>query len=93
MEKLTITVKNRKTKKVVEKLAPLEESTMVKMGKDITKPKKAIIDPKKVDLSWLDPKQRRHAREILQALRLAQLADQGKIKLKSAQEFLNEIGD
>lgn len=93
MEKLTIALKNRKTKKAVEKLAEHEKPTIVKTGKDITKPKKAILDPNKVNLNWLDPKHRRHAREILRALRVAQLADQGKIKLKSAQEFLNEIED
>jgi hypothetical protein len=49
------------------------------------------IDPKKADLSWLDPKKRPQARKILSALREVQLAEQGKIKLKTLDEVLNEL--
>jgi hypothetical protein len=91
METMTITVKTKKAKRIIEDLEALDVLNIVKNGKGNTTPKETIMDPKKVDLNWLDPKKRPHARKILRGLKEAQMADQGEIKLKSAKEFLNEI--
>jgi hypothetical protein len=91
METMTITVKTKKAKRIIEDLAALDVLTINKNGKEKSLEELPLIDPKKADLSWLDAKKRTHARRILRSLRDAQLAAQGKIKLKSAKELLNEL--
>lgn len=91
METMTITVKTKKAKRIIEDLAALDVLTINKNEKEKSLEELPLIDPKKADLSWLDAKKRPHARRILRSLRDAQLAAQGKIKLKSAKELLDEL--
>jgi hypothetical protein len=91
METMTITVKTKKAKRIIEDLAALDVLTINKNGHEKGLDEMPLIDPKKVDLEWLDPIKRPHARRILRSMRDAQLAAQGKIKLKTLDEVLNEL--
>jgi hypothetical protein len=91
METMTITVKSKKAKWIIEDLAALDVLTINKNGREKSLEELPVIDPKKADLTWLDPKKRPHARSILRSLRDVQLAAQGKIQLKSAKELLDEL--
>ena len=91
METLTITVKSKKARRIIEDLAALNVLTIDKDGHEKGLAELPLIDPKKVDLEWLDPIKRPHARRILRSMREAQLAAQGKIKLKSAKDLLDEL--
>jgi hypothetical protein len=91
METITITVKTKKAKRIIEDLAALDVLTINKKGAEKSLEELPLIDPKKADLKWLDPKKKPHARRILRSLRDAQLAAQGKIQLKSAKELLDEL--
>lgn len=90
---MTITVKTKKAKRVIEDLAALDVINIVnkenypkaKAGKTINGSKR------KKDLSWLPTEQQGHAKEILNAYHLAKESLEKNIPLKSAKEFLNEL--
>lgn len=71
-----ITIKIR-DKKARKVLENLEEKKFIQI----------IIDP----LAGLTPKKKKQAKDFLAALRDAKLAEEGKIKLKSAESLLNEL--
>ena len=91
METMTITVKTRNAKRIIEDLAELDELIIDKNGKEKGLEELPLIDPNKIDLNWLDPIKRPHALKILRSLRSAQLAARGKTKLKTLDEFIHEF--
>lgn len=73
-ELITIKIKDKKAKKVIESL---EEIKFIQV----------VRDP----LLQLTPKKKRQAKDFLFALKQAKLAEQGKIKLKTAESLINEL--
>jgi hypothetical protein len=73
---LTIKLRNRKAKKI---LASLEELKLIKIMHDNIIPKK-----------W-SPKKKKQAKDFLSAYKQAKLAEEGKIKLKTAQSLIDEL--
>jgi hypothetical protein len=73
---LTIKLRNRKAKKILE---GMEELKLIEIIYDTVIPK-----------NW-PPKKKKQAKDFLSAYRQAKLAEQGKIKLKTAQSLLNEL--
>ena len=91
METLTITVKSKKAKRILEDLAALNVIQIENNGSGKDLGQLPLIDPEKMDLEWLAVEKRPHAKKILRALRDTQLGMEGKIKLKSAKDLLNEL--
>lgn len=73
-ELITIKIKDKKAKKVIESL---EEIKFIQV----------VRDP----LLSLTPKKKKQAKDFLSALKQAKLAEQGKIKLKTAESLINEL--
>jgi hypothetical protein len=73
-ELITIKIKDKKAKKVIESL---EEIKFIQV----------VRDP----LLGLTPKKKKQAKDFLSALKQAKLAEQGKIKLKTLDQLINEL--
>ena len=73
---LTIKLRNRKAKKL---LMGLEELKLIE-----------IIHDDSITKNWT-PKKKKQAKDFLSAFKQAKLAEEGKIKLKSAQSLINEL--
>ncbi len=90
METMTITVKTKKAKRIIEDLA-VQNELFIEMGtvnltKGVSKNK-----VNKVDISMIPENQRSHAKEILSAYKQAKKALDRGLPLKSAKDFLNEL--
>ncbi len=73
-ELITIKIKDKKAKKVIESL---EEIKFIQV----------VRDP----LLGLTSKKKKQAKDFLSALKQAKLAEQGKIKLKTLDQLINEL--
>jgi hypothetical protein len=82
METITITLKSKKARKLLESLEALDVIRI----ESSAKPSK-----KEVDLNWLPQRKRKHAAEIVSAYQEAKHALENKLPLKSARDLLNEL--
>jgi nitrogen regulatory protein PII len=73
-EEITIIIKDKKARKVIESL---EEIKFIQIVNDPT--------------LGLTGKKKKQAKDFLSALRQAKLAEQGKIKLKTLDQLINEL--
>jgi|688.fasta_scaffold233876_2 hypothetical protein len=93
MEAMTINVKTKKTKRIIEDLEALDVLNIVKK-ENHPKPRAGKLlngSENKIALNWLPTNHQGHAREILDAYHQAKEALEKNIPLKSAKEFLNEL--
>ena len=88
---MTITVKTKKAKRIIEDLAALDDLIIKPSGKNKIKEPKALNRNQPIDLSWIPESQQAHAKEILSAYKKGKQALDNKIPLKSAKDFLNEL--
>lgn len=72
---LTIRLRNKKAKTI---LLGLEELKVIEILHDDS------------EIKWT-PKKKRQAKDFLSALKQAKLAEEGKIKLKTAESLINEL--
>jgi hypothetical protein len=82
METITITLKSKKARRLIESLEALDVIRI----ESSAEPSK-----KEVDLNWLPSGKRKHAAEIVSAYREAKHALDTKLPLKSAKDLLNEL--
>jgi hypothetical protein len=73
---LTIKLRNKKAKKLLQ---GLEELKLIE-----------IIHNDNISKNWT-PKKKKQAKDFLSAYKQAKLAEQGKIKLKTAQSLIDEL--
>lgn len=72
---LTIRLRNKKARNILESL---EDLKLIEILEDDQK------------IKW-SPKKKQQAKDFLSALKQAKLAEQGKIKLETAQSLINEL--
>jgi hypothetical protein len=72
---ITIRLRNKKAKNILE---TLEDLQLIEILQDDT------------EIKWT-PKKKQQAKDFLAALKQAKLAEQGKIKLKTLDELINEL--
>lgn len=72
---ITIRLRNKKAKNILD---TLEDLKLIEILEDDEK------------IKWT-PKKKQQAKDFLSALKQAKLADQGKIKLKTLDELINEL--
>lgn len=71
---ITIRLRNKKAKNILESLADLKLIEILEEDK----------------IKWT-PKKKQQAKDFLKALKQAKLAEQGKIKLKTAESLIHEL--
>jgi hypothetical protein len=91
METMTITVKSKKAKKVIESLVAKNEVLIRKTASNKIKHKIRKMHPLEIDISWVPEKQQAHAQEILLAYSEAKKSLEIHKPLKTSQDFLNEL--
>ncbi len=91
METMTITVKTKKAKRIIEDLAALDEVRIEPAKKKGIKEIEIIKGNQSIDISWVPENQQSHAKEILSAYKKGKKALDKNIPLKSAKDFLNEL--
>jgi hypothetical protein len=91
METMTITVKTKKAKRIIEELVTLNEVRIEPSKKNRIKEIENIKGNQSIDVSWVPENQQAHAKEILSAYKKGKQALEKNIPLKSAKDFLNEL--
>jgi 5'-3' exonuclease len=91
METMTITVKTKKAKRIIEDLIALDELCVAPPEMNKIQDIETQKGDKSIDVSWIPKIQQAHAKEILSAYKKGKKALNKNLPLKSAKDFLNEL--